>query len=302
MTHRRAEVVALLLVAAGVMAVAQDPDPVEVRTRLAKYLVGYEAELGNVVAEERMLQWPLERREVGMSAGAGSATELRRDLTRVRTLVSEVAFVPLPGNVGWLGYRNVLQIGGRPVNRKGPPLLDLLKAQTDDATERAGLLLVESARHNLGAPRTINLPSLPLELLHARHQARFVIETTYQETVANCRALRLDLVETARPTIIRRPEGGDMPSRVIAWVEIETGRLCKAEVRTRDARIGVPQFTAVVAVEFQPDAGLGILVPAKMTERFFIPTRSEGESEATYSNYRRFMTSGRLVPPGAPNY
>lgn len=284
-----------LLAAVAALPARQDVAAAAARQRLLAYLADYEAALGSLIAEERMHQWPIRQLGLGMSVGVMRA-ERQRDQTRIRTLVSEVAFVPLPGNVGWLGYRDVTQVGGRTVRRKGPSLVDLLKAQTDDAIERAGLLLIESARHNLGAPRTINLPSLPLELLHARHQARFQIEASGSDEVAGLRTLRLQLVETARPTVIQRPEGGDMPSRVTAWVHPETGRLWKAEVRTSDGRLGAGSFVAVVAVEFRHDATVDLTVPDRMTERFFIPPRGEGESEATYSNYRRFTTSGRLVP------
>lgn len=297
---RRLVVTVLALLALlGEVIARQRAEPEAVRSRLHTYLSAYEEQLRTVVAEERMRQWPMR------DAGAGSVFlgarvgSVRRDSSRVRILESDVAFVSLPGNAGWLGYRDVRQVGGRAVRRKGPSLEDLLKATSDDARERAMVLLLESARHNLGAPRTINLPSLPLELLHQRNQARYVIETSSGDQAGDCQALRLDLAETARPSIIQRPEGGDIPTRVSAWVEPETGRLCKAEVRMRDARIGVPDFTAIVTVEFAYHDGLDLTVPMRMLEVFFIPQRSFGESEATYANYRRFTTSGRLLPPGA---
>jgi len=296
-TLRRLVATAIALLAAvAALPARQNPVGDAVRQRLLAYLTGYETALGSLIAEERMQQWPLRQVGLGMTAGV-MRTQQVRDQSRIRTLMSEVAFVPLPGNIGWLGYRDVVRVGGRPVRRKGPSLVELLEAQSDDASERAGLLLIESARHNLGAPRTINLPSLPLELLHRRHQARFVVETSQADEIEGCGTVRLTLVETARPTIIQRPEGGDMPSRVVAWVEPQSGRLCRAEVRTADARLGAGAFTAVVTVDFRHDAAVDLTVPARMTERFFIAPRSEGESEATYSNYRRFQTSGRLVPP-----
>lgn len=165
----------------------QDPDPQAVRARLHAYLTSYEQELSTLIAEEHLRQWPLR----GAGATTGAVLSGRRDLTRIRSLVAEVAFVPLPGNVGWLGYRDVTSIGGRAVRRKGPSLLDLLKARTDDSRERAMTLLLESARHNLGAPRTINLPSLPLELLHPRNQARFVIAAHEMARTDHCVAMRL---------------------------------------------------------------------------------------------------------------
>ncbi len=288
-------VAAVLLTASLAGTSARQPlGAEETRARLHAYLSVYEQELRTVVAEERMLQWPM--REAGSTYLGATGGTVRRDSSRVRILESDVAFVSLPGNAGWLGYRDVRRVGNKPVRRKGPSLEDLLKATSDDARERAMVLLLESARHNLGAPRTINLPSLPLELLHQRNQARYVIETTSSDRVGDCQASRLDLAETARPTIIQRPEGGDMPTRVSAWVEPDSGRLCKAEVRLRDGRVGVPAFTAVVTVEFERNANLGLTVPVRMQELFFIPQRSSGEGEATYSNYRRFTTAGRLVP------
>jgi hypothetical protein len=204
--------------------------------------------------------------------------------------------VPLPGNVGWLGYRDVVQIGGRPVRRVGPSLVDLLKAQTDDSRERAMTLLLESAKHNLGAARTINLPSLPLELLHPRNQARFVISAHEMGRTDHCGAMRLMLEETVTPTVIQNPTGGNMPSRVFAWVDPETGRLCRAEVRTRDAQHGARAIDAVVRVEFAREPALDVWVPEKMYEEFLDPPRGRGEGEAVYTNYRRFTTSARIVP------
>ena len=295
MALHRVGLVALLVIAVVLPGAArQVAAPVEVRARLLGYLDTYEADLATVIAEERMLQWPL-RDRASLSNTSGTVL---RDTTRVRVLDSDVAFVPLPANAGWLGYRDVRRIGGKAVRRKGPTLEELLKASSDDARERAMVLLLESARHNLGAPRTINLPSLPLELLHRRNEARFAIETSDRERVGDCQAVRLGLAETARPTIIQRPEGGDMPTHVTAWVEPESGRLCRAQVRMRDGRLGVPDFTASVSVEFTRHEALGLTVPSRMDEVFFIPQRSAGESEATYSNYRRFTTSGRLIPPG----
>ncbi len=286
--------VALLFVLAmsAALPARQDPDPQVVRARMHDYLVEYEMALSSLIAEERFQQWPLR----GAGATNGAVLSGRRDLTRIRSLVSDVAFVPLPGNVGWLGYRDVVEIGGKPVRRKGPSLLDLLKAQTDDSQERAMTLLRESARHNLGAPRTINLPSLPLELLHIRNQARFVITAHEMDRTNHCRAMRLMLQETVTPTLIQTPKGGNMPSRVFAWVDPENGRLCRAEVRTRDAQHGARAIDAIVRVEFAREGALDVWVPEKMYEEFLDPPRGRGEGEATYSNYRRFTTSARIVP------
>ena len=281
--------------AAGSPVSSQQPDPTLVRSRLHAYLNAYEPELSTLIADEHFEQWPLLG---GLIYGVSPGT-YRRNTARLRTIDSTVAFVSLPANAGWLGFRDVQRVTGRGVRRKGPALAELLGLESDDSHARAMALLLGSARHNLGAPRTINLPSLPLELLHVRNEARFVIETSSRERIGDCEATRIDLTETVTPTLIQRPAGGNMPSRVAAWVESATGRLCKAEVRTHDAQHGVSRFEAVVSVEFARDATTGLTLPRRMREIFLIPPRGTGEGDAVYSNYRRFRTSARLLPPGA---
>jgi len=286
-TRRVAAAVMALVVAGGLTLPAgraQEVDPEAVRSRMHAYLTAYEPHLSALVADEHFEQWPLDNFFTGLMPGT-----YKRDSFRLRFLDSEVAFVSLPANAGWLGFRDVLRVKGKPVKRRSRTLAELLVLETADARDRALALLLESARHNLGAPRTINLPSLPLELLHLRNQARFVIDRATRDRVGDCDALRLDLMETVTPTLIQRPQGGNMPSRVAAWVEIATGRLCKAEVRTRDAQLGVSKFEAVVTVDFEHDATLDLTVPKRLREVFLMPPRGAGEGEATYSNYRRIV-------------
>ena len=147
-------------------------------------------------------------------------------------------------------------------------------------------------------------PPLRFRLIPRAHQHHRARQRAHQlfldlglgstrDRTGDCDALRLDLVETVTPTLIQRPEGGNMPSKVAAWVEIATGRLCKAEVRTRDAQHGVSKFEAVVAVEFERDEALGLTVPKRLREVFLVPPRGAGEGEATYSNYRRIVRAAR---------
>ena len=87
-----------------------------------------------------------------------------------------------------------------------------------------------------------------------------------------------------------------MPSLVIAWVEAGTGRLIRAEVKTRDARLGVMAFDPV-RVEFKFDEKLGMLVPVRDEGIFLAGRFRDGTGTARYSNYRRFRTASRMVPP-----
>jgi hypothetical protein len=90
---RFAYLVAALAVVAAAVPAAQEADAHTVRSRLFGYLASYEPLLSTLVAEERLVQWP--RVRTAMS---------RRNRMLARTLVSDVAFVALPGEVGWLGF------------------------------------------------------------------------------------------------------------------------------------------------------------------------------------------------------
>lgn len=279
---------ATLLASAG--AQSAQPEAGGLAAQLRAYLTTYEVSLGEVVATERMTQ------RTGPHIISNGETTTRG---APRLLESDVAFVGLPGGAGWLGYRDVLRRNGRSLKRTGPPLSALLAVDRTESTDRARALLIASAEHNLGAPRTIDLPSLPLEFLHARNAHRLTLITAVpqRESRDDCPGWRLDFRETSAPTLIQRPTGGDMPSRVAAWVEPGTGRLCKAEIRTRDSRGGNDAVEAVVRVEFERDAAVDLTVPRRMEEEFFVPPLGRGTGEANYSSYRRFRTSGRLLPP-----
>ena len=265
-----------VVIAAVVIAVtvgsAPTPDVGAIRDKLDAYLLSYEPQLSALVAEEQMTQ------RIDLVAGDSRST-------------SEVAFVALPGQVGWLGFRRVIEYNGKRVRDAGPPLAQLLSDGSDDQ-DQARLLLEQSASYNLGAPRTTNLPNLPLELLHPRHRHRFEHRLNGLARVHGVETIRLIATERSSPTIIQQPDGRDLKSTVTAWIEVATGRLVRAEVRSGS------DFPTVVWVDFKPNAALGMWIPSEMREQFLARKPAvPGNSVASYSKYRRFQTSGRIVPP-----
>ena len=269
------------------VAPLQAPDADAVRDRLDAYLRAYEPQLSSLVAEELLIQRDGPSREASLTAAPD---------TKNRRLISEVAFISLPGGAGWLGFRRAVNLNGKDLPDGGPPLGVLLTDEDKDDYDQARLLIAESARLNLGLPRTTNLPNLPLEFLHPRNRRRFAHRVDGTEKIRGLHTTRIVLDETSSPTMIQRPEGGDMTSSVMAWVETATGRLIRAQVKTRDARIGVLPFDALVWVDFKLDEKLGLLVPAEMKEEFFAGRFREGTGMARYTKYRRFQTTGRIRP------
>lgn len=276
----------LFAVALGLVTVLQSPGADAVADRLRAYLLSYEPNLSELIADERMRQQDL------------PGVEVRGDSQPFynRTLQSEVAFVGLPGAAGWLGFRRVLKVDKNEVADGTGSLREVLSSGAKDDYLKAKEMLADSARFNLGEPRTINLPNLPLEMLHPRHAKRFSVRTTGQESVRGKKTTRLVFVETFSPTIIKATDGGDMRSIITAWVETANGRLWRANVVIRDPRPEAAAFDYVVAVDFKEHTELGLLVPDTMREEFFAGKGRRAWGEAQYSNYRRFTTSARILP------
>lgn len=277
-----------LAAAALTLLAVQPPSADAIRDRLDRYLAEYEPQLSRLVADEHMTQ---------RDGASRTANRRTAEPTKDREIISEVAFVGLPGNVGWLGFRRVMIVNNRKVADAGPSLASLLSDGAKNDYEQARLLLQQSAQHNLGFARTTNLPNLPLEFLHPRNRQRLRHRFDDMEKVRGVNTARMVFEEAVSPTIIRKPDGGDMQSLVTAWVEPDTGRLLRAQVKTRDPQLGVLPFDATIWVEFRHDDGLGLLVPYEMKEEFFAGRFRDGTGTARYTNYRRFETAARIVPP-----
>ena len=268
----------VITLAAAIIATLQTPDDTQrVIARLDAYLAAYEPRLSELVADERMDQ------TVRMSA---------RGLSNRRVLISEVAFIALP-NGGWTGFRHVTSVNNRGVSNRAPSLESTLKMPT---LEAARALLRASAAHNLGLARTTNLPNLPLEFLHVRNRHRLAARSDGQVMVRDVETTRIVFDENTTPTLIRNPStDADMPAEVRAWIDAE-GRLLRAEVTTFNADRKLP-YVHLVRVEFvESQAFGGLLVPSHMYEEFPAQHPYTGTAEATYSNFRKFQTSARIVP------
>jgi hypothetical protein len=256
-------------------ATADKPALDAVFEKLDVYLEKYEGELSAVVADEILVQ------EV-------QGRFLQR---RTRRVSAEIAFLRLPGNLEWLGFRHARIVDGKLVAANGPSLTQLLATNTTDTIAQASLLVNESSKHNLGNPRTINMPNLPLELLNRRYRHRYAAKLDGRERVRRHAVDVIALEEIGPPPIVYSG-GYDLKSQVRAWVEVGNGVLWRAEVRLK--RFNDPE-TSRLRVEFAFDKGLGVMVPIEMREDFFVDLGS-GRGHYTYANFRRFQTSARIVP------
>jgi len=273
------------LVIAALFA-AQEPAADAVIAKMDAYLESYEPQLSSLIADELLIQ------EINSTVRRSlSSEDLAPGITRRRReLASEVAFVALPNDAGWLGFRNVKTVNNLKVQSSDRSLTAALQASSYDA---ARSLLNASAAQNLGLPRTTNLPNLPLEFLHQRNRKRLVSRLDGAERVRGVDTTQVVFIERMTPALIQTPDGADMPSIVRAWID-RKGRLLRAEVSTFQASSATASTT--VRVEFAEHKDLGLLVPTEMRETFPVVQPAKGTGVAKYSNFRRFQTSARIVP------
>ena len=167
-----------------------------------------------------------------------------------------------------------------------------------------------SAAFNIGSiGRNINTPTFALAVIRTVSQARFTFTTPRSSTVDGEVLTGLGFRERARPTLVVGLGGRSVPLEGTVWLEPKGGRVRRTEIRLQD-RIRPPDqaaggeqqardvdLTSRITVIFGPDANVGTWVPIEMREQY---TNSWGEvttGRATYTNYRRFRTAGRIIRP-----
>ena len=98
-----------------------------------------------------------------------------------------------------------------------------------------------------------------------------------------------------RPTLIRTPNGRDIPIYGRVWVDAETRRVVRTELRFDRGS----EARSLIRVDFREEPGLDILVPARMWEWYeggnvfgrIGADRTLVECLAQYTDYKRFSVA-----------
>ncbi len=217
-----------------------------------------------------------------------------------RRMRSEMLFMWLPDEAVWLTVRNVATVDGRDVVGSQERLDDAMRATAAERPLRLRALVNESARFNIGRLfRNFNYPTLVLSYLDPVMQPRFTFSGARRERVNGIETWQVNYAERTTPTVIQG-DGANRMSRGAVWIADRDGAL----VRTR-LELTIPRAEstgwATVEVDYQHNTKLGMWVPVKMRETYMemrgatLDERISGE--ATYSNFRQFQSSGRLLTP-----
>jgi hypothetical protein len=279
-----ATALAVALMVAANTAEAQSTALDVLLDRMGAYLQDYETRAFELVADEQYEQWV--RRRPGYSGGT-----IER-----RKLKSTYFLIRLPDGQAWYGFRDVTSVDGRVVPATRRSMADLLSERTVDAVEEALAITRANARYNIGdVIRTINVPLQALALLVPEHQKRFEFREAGREKVKGQEAAVVAFQERSSPTLISDGFGGDVFSRGRIWVDPTTGTALRTELS-----FGGPATAYLkenlIRVDFERDSRLQLLVPREMEEIYGLDVEVV-HGRASYRNYRRFETGGRLVAP-----
>jgi hypothetical protein len=99
----------------------------------------------------------------------------------------------------------------------------------------------------------------------------------------------IEYAEKRRGTVVRTPQGEDLPTSGRFWIDPETGRVLMSELLTRATGVA-----AAIDVSYQsePLPGLvGLSVPAEMRERYDLNAAMVVTGRATYGRFRQFGVS-----------
>jgi hypothetical protein len=231
----------------------------------------------------------------GIGGRGGASTSVPRTSAKHREMKADFLIVKTTGEA-WHPFRDVFEVDHIPIRDREERLAKLFLSSKpgSDWQERAKAISDESARYNLGAvQRTINNPVFALIFLQPdiRDHFRFTMGKPDRRMGDGIRVV--EYVEDMRPTIIVGLPGQEMPAFGRFWIENDTGRIVKAEVRVEQRGI-----KANLTTEFHADERLGIDVPSEMREDYDLDN-SRVVGRASYTRFRRFevKSSEELAPP-----
>ncbi len=229
-----------LMLVASVESAAQSQRE-KILSRVAAYVQRFVTDFSNVVAEEDYRQeWQF-------------GTERRR-------LKSDFLLVQYPGaEREWLSFRDVYEVNGRRVRDQQERLTDLFLQPFEDARRRAEEITRAGSRHSMVELGGTSNPLLVLAFLQAHYQPDYLFTVGELDTGLGPAIRVLELEERLRPTPVTR--AAPVPLRGTAWVDEDTGRVVKTELR-----IGNGAGASMVRTVFGFDQALGIDVPLEMRE------------------------------------
>jgi hypothetical protein len=266
----------------------------------ATYLENYEHRISAIGAEEvyRQAVTPLAgavvRGPISPRQNAASLSDVSGG-PRARETRANIMTISL-GAQGWVAFRDVFEVDGRPVRDREERLVRVLQNVTPDSLEQARRIAAESARYNLDPDtahidRTINVPMTALLFLRAANQSRSSFHLGKPERVGGIECVTLQFSERSQPRLIRTSD--DAPAQGTFWIDMAGGgRIVKTEVRMQSAGAPSQSVRSQTTVTYAPVDKLDMWMPVVMDETYELTaTHQAVTGHATYSDFREFKVT-----------
>ena len=127
---------------------------------------------------------------------------------------------------------------------------------------RAARIAEQNARFNLGrefVQRTVNVPTFALLIMHPRFRDRVKVRHTGADVLEGRPGWLIEFREQNRRTLVRTPDGGNQPSRVVALVDAQTGDVLRTVLTWERVK-------GSIAVSYSDAPGIPLPVPIRMAE------------------------------------
>jgi hypothetical protein len=245
---------------------AQDKKVEELLSRTADYVARFVDGFSNVVAEETLVQ----------------ETTIPR---RKRTMRSDYLLVRYPGDTQWQSFRDVAEVDGKPVRDKEERLTRLFLEPASSALRRARDLQEAGSRHNLLDIGTLNNPLMVVAFLQDSYRDRFRFNLAGLDKKLGPTVRQVQFQEWKVPSLIKGNGNQDILTRGLVWIEEDTGRVVKTELR-----VGGRSAPISIITLYKFDDELGINVPIEMRD-WYPDGSGEIRGVATYGRFRRFQVS-----------
>lgn len=256
------------------VAAPQDVPLETLLKRLADYIETFERSLSAVVSEEHYHQH--------LSRATGGAPTQR--LLKSDFLLTQMPNAP-SGVPSWIGFRDVFEVDGQPVQDRSDRLVQLFVSPPGDAASQVRSIINSGARHNLGeVTRTINVPTMSLEYAKRNTQGRSDFRRGGRSRIDGYEVREVRFTERQLPRIIHTVDNA--AAQGTFWIDEETGRVHRTELRVTTGRTA-----ATIKVDYALVPTLDLWLPVVMEERYATPSRPVITGRAAYQNFRSFKVT-----------
>ena len=277
------------LLAVAAPAADEPPALADLLVQVGRYVRGFQVDFATVISDETY------RQRVHLLETIGGSDQTSK---AERTMLSEMLFLWVPEDRGWLTVRNVLRVDRDPVADSRGRLERTLADPAPGMVSRMRRLRDENARFNIGRiQHNFSDPALALQFVDPSVQPRFTFTLRGRDNINGLVTWPIAFSERAAPTMIT-VDGRNALATGMIWAT-SSGIVIRTRLALTDP---TSRLHVEMVVAYGLDAKLGAWVPTRMDETYS-QTRNGGATNeeitcsATYSNFRRFETSARILPP-----